>query len=211
MTLDEAIRIAVDAHAGQLDKAGKPYILHPLRVMMTVEGPFLDSARKVAVLHDVVEDSEWTLESLDAKFGLTVEEQAALRLLTHGEHEDYATYIERVAGSPLADRREGRRPARQPRRHPARGSYRTRREAHLQVPPIAEEVDLDAALAARALRDGGEGGALAATGGALRRPAVELAEGCPGPVPQVASGLVVSKLGSMCPHGARALVRTPGG
>ena len=102
MTLEEAIRVAVDAHAGQLDKAGKPYILHPLRVMMTVEGPFLDSARKVAVLHDVVEDSEWTLESLDAKLGLTSEEQAALRLLTHGEHEDYATYIERVAGSPLA-------------------------------------------------------------------------------------------------------------
>ena len=102
MTLDEAIRVAVDAHAGQLDKAGKPYILHPLRVMMTVEGPSLDSARKVAVLHDVVEDSEWTLESLDAKFGLTSEEQAALRLLTHGEHEDYATYIERVAGNPLA-------------------------------------------------------------------------------------------------------------
>ena len=102
MTLDEALRVAVDAHAGKLDKAGKPYILHPVRVMMTVQGPDLESARKVAVLHDVVEDSEWTLESLDAKFGLTVEEQAALRLLTHGEQEDYATYIERVAGSPLA-------------------------------------------------------------------------------------------------------------
>jgi (p)ppGpp synthase/HD superfamily hydrolase len=69
----------VDAHAGQLDKAGKPYILHPIRVMMTVEGPSLDSARKVAILHDVVEDSPWTVESLDAKFGLTSEEQAALR------------------------------------------------------------------------------------------------------------------------------------
>ena len=92
----------MDAHAGQLDKAGKPYILHPLRVMMTVESPSLDSARKVAVLHDVVEDSEWTIESLDAKFGLTAEEQAALRLLTHGDDEDYAAYIERVAEDPLA-------------------------------------------------------------------------------------------------------------
>ena len=52
MTIDEAIRVAVDAHAGQLDKAGRPYILHPLRVMMTVEGPSLDSARKVADLRD---------------------------------------------------------------------------------------------------------------------------------------------------------------
>ena len=102
MTLDEAIGVAVAAHAGQLDKAGKPYILHPLRVMMTVESPSLDSARKIAVLHDVVEDSEWTIESLDAKFGLTAEEQAALRLLTHGDDEDYAAYIEKVATNPLA-------------------------------------------------------------------------------------------------------------
>jgi (p)ppGpp synthase/HD superfamily hydrolase len=70
--------------------------------MMTVESQTLDSARIVAVLHDVAEDSEWTVESLDAKFGLTTDEQAALRLLTHGDDEDYATYIERVATSPLA-------------------------------------------------------------------------------------------------------------
>ena len=102
MTLDEAIGVAVAAHAGQLDKAGKAYILHPLRVMMTVESRSLDSARKIAVLHDVVEDSEWTIESLHAKYGLTSDEQAALRLLTHGDGDDYAAYIERVATSPLA-------------------------------------------------------------------------------------------------------------
>ena len=102
MTLEEAIRVAVDAHAGQIDKAGKPYILHPLRVMMTVESPSLDSARKVAILHDVAEDSRWTLESLDAAHGLSSEEQAALRLLTHGEHEDYDAYVERPASNPLA-------------------------------------------------------------------------------------------------------------
>lgn len=102
MTLDEAIGVAVAAHAGQLDKAGKPYILHPLRVMMTVESPSLDSARKIAVLHDVVEDSEWTIESLDGKFGLSSEEQAAIRLLSHDDDEEYADYIERVATNPLA-------------------------------------------------------------------------------------------------------------
>jgi (p)ppGpp synthase/HD superfamily hydrolase len=102
MTLDEALRIAVDAHAGQLDKAGKPYILHPLRVMMTVESPSLDSARKVAILHDVVEDSPWTVESLDARFGLTHEEQAALRLLSHAHGDDYDAYVEQVATDPLA-------------------------------------------------------------------------------------------------------------
>ena len=102
MTLDEAISVAVAAHAGQLDKAGKPYVLHPLRVMMAVESPSLESARKVAVLHDVAEDSEWSIESLHAKFGLTSEEQAALRLLTHSDGDDYAAYIERVATNPLA-------------------------------------------------------------------------------------------------------------
>lgn len=102
MTLDEAIRVAVDAHAGQLDKAGKPYILHPLRVMMTVESPSLDSARKVAVLHDVIEDSDWTVESLDAKFGLTPEEQAALGLLSHAHDVDYDAYVEKVASDQLA-------------------------------------------------------------------------------------------------------------
>ena len=132
MTLDEAIGVAVAAHAGQPDKAGKPYILHPLRVMLTVESPSLDWARKIAVLHDVVEDSEWTIESLHAKYGLTAEEQAALRLLTHGDDEDYAVYIEKVATNSLA-RREARRPAGQPRRHPPGAGDRAGREANHQA------------------------------------------------------------------------------
>ena len=70
--------------------------------MITVESPFLDSARKVAILHDVVEDSPWTVESLDAKFGLTSQEQAALRLLTHGPDEDYDAYVERLATNRIA-------------------------------------------------------------------------------------------------------------
>ena len=102
MRIDKAIEVAAKAHLGQLDKAGKPYILHPLRVMMSVEGPSLDSARIVAVLHDVVEDSEWTVEKLEVAFGLTVEEQAALRLLTHGDGEDYDAYVDRLASNPLA-------------------------------------------------------------------------------------------------------------
>ena len=82
MTLDDAIKVAVETHAGQLDKAGKPYILHPLRVMMTVESPNLDGARLIAVLHDVIEDSEkWTIEQLDA---------------------DYDAYIDELAPNPLA-------------------------------------------------------------------------------------------------------------
>ena len=50
-----AIKIAVNVHEGQTDKGGNPYILHPLRVMMSVES---ESEKIVAILHDVVEDSD---------------------------------------------------------------------------------------------------------------------------------------------------------
>lgn len=60
-TLERAIEIAAKAHAGQRDKAGQPYILHPLRVMLRVHG---DSERIAAVLHDVVEDTAVTLQQL---------------------------------------------------------------------------------------------------------------------------------------------------
>ena len=102
MTIEQAIEVALKAHAGQVDKAGQPYILHPLRVMMTVESPSLASARVVAMLHDVVEDSEWTVEGLASAYGLTPDEQAALRLLTHDDGEEYAAYVESVAANPLA-------------------------------------------------------------------------------------------------------------
>lgn len=59
--LERAIDIAVKAHAGQLDKAGEPYILHPLRVMLSCTS---EDARIVGVLHDVVEDTEWTFQQL---------------------------------------------------------------------------------------------------------------------------------------------------
>ena len=55
-TLERAIQIAALAHAGQFDKAGQPYILHPLRVMFRMEE---EHERIAAVLHDVVEDSPW--------------------------------------------------------------------------------------------------------------------------------------------------------
>lgn len=59
--LDKAIRIATIAHEGQKDKAGAPYILHPLRVMMTLSD---ETERICAVLHDVIEDTDITIEYL---------------------------------------------------------------------------------------------------------------------------------------------------
>jgi (p)ppGpp synthase/HD superfamily hydrolase len=64
-TIERAVAIAAEAHAGQTDKAGAPYLLHPLRVMLSVSTP---EERIVAVLHDVMEDCpSWTLDRLRAE------------------------------------------------------------------------------------------------------------------------------------------------
>ena len=60
-TLERAIEIAAKAHSGQVDKAGEPYILHPIQVMLRVTG---EEQRVVAILHDVLEDSDVSVEDL---------------------------------------------------------------------------------------------------------------------------------------------------
>ena len=96
--LERAIEIAVEAHQGQVDKGGSPYILHPLRVMMSVNG---ESEKIVAVLHDVVEDSDWTFEALFAE-GFSVEVIGALKSVTkESEDEDYDLFIQRAMRNPI--------------------------------------------------------------------------------------------------------------
>lgn len=97
-SLERAIVIASEAHAGQVDKAGAPYILHPLRVMLGVEGV---EARIAAVLHDVVEDTEWTLDGLRAEgFGEAV--VAAVDALTRRDGEIYLDFCRRAAENAIA-------------------------------------------------------------------------------------------------------------
>ena len=98
-TLERAIQIATEAHKGQLDKAGKDYICHPLRVM---EMGKTEEEKMVGVLHDVVEDGDWTFEELEAE-GFSKEVIAALRCVTKtSENENYDDFIERVKKNPLA-------------------------------------------------------------------------------------------------------------
>jgi (p)ppGpp synthase/HD superfamily hydrolase len=99
-TLEDAIALAVEAHRGQRDKAGQTYLLHPLRVMMRLEG---ETERMVAVLHDVVEDSAYTMERLRG-LGYPEEVLGALDCLTKREGETYEAFIERVLPHPLARR-----------------------------------------------------------------------------------------------------------
>ena len=83
--LERAINIAVEAHHGQRDRNGQPYIMHPIRVM----GRVLTTPEKiVAILHDVVEDTEWTLDAL-RKDGFPADVLDALDCVTKREGEDY--------------------------------------------------------------------------------------------------------------------------
>ena len=97
-TLERAIEIAATAHAGQQDKAGAPYILHPLRVMLAQKEP---AQRIAAVLHDVVEDTPWTLEQLRAE-GFGDDVLRAVDALTKREGEDYFAFIDRAGRDPVA-------------------------------------------------------------------------------------------------------------
>ncbi|HEY5564897.1 MAG TPA: HD domain-containing protein [Rhodothermia bacterium] len=98
-TLRRAIEIAMEAHRGQVDKHGAPYILHPLCVMAAVSSP---EAQIVAALHDVVEDHEdWTVDRL-AREGFDQSIVEAVAALTRDPDDEYFDYVRRLSSNPLA-------------------------------------------------------------------------------------------------------------
>ena len=92
-----AMQIAYAAHHGQVDKAGVPYIFHPLHL---AEGMDEEISCCAALLHDTVEDTEITLEALAAEFPAEVVE--AVRLLTHNPETDYFDYVRQIRSNPIA-------------------------------------------------------------------------------------------------------------
>jgi (p)ppGpp synthase/HD superfamily hydrolase len=88
--IEKAIQIACEAHRGQVDKGGEPYILHPLRVMMQMTD---NESRIIAVLHDVAEDSGYSIENLSYTFDEDI--GFAIERLTRRQGEDYLQYISR--------------------------------------------------------------------------------------------------------------------
>jgi (p)ppGpp synthase/HD superfamily hydrolase len=96
--LERAIEIAVTAHKDQVDKAGKPYILHPLRLMFRMQ---TENEMIAAILHDVVEDTDWTIEKLEAE-EFDEEVINAVRLLTHNKKVPYKKYIEAIKANKIA-------------------------------------------------------------------------------------------------------------
>ena len=112
MNLENAIKIAVEAHTGQVDKGGSPYILHPLRVMLSLDK---EEERIVGVLHDVVEDcAGWSWERLEAEgfseeiiqalksVSKTPEEEAEYQSLPEDQRLDhYLRFIERAKANEI--------------------------------------------------------------------------------------------------------------
>ncbi|MCK6073901.1 HD domain-containing protein [Paenibacillus silvae] len=98
MDIELAISIALEAHKGQLDKGGNPYILHPLAVMNRVE---TIEEKIVAVLHDVIEDTEVTIEQL-RELGFSEEIVKAIGLLTRSKEDSYEQFIEKTTTNRIA-------------------------------------------------------------------------------------------------------------
>ncbi len=97
-TVDDAVRIAADAHKDQIDKSGRPYIGHPMRVMARVEG---EHAKMAAVLHDVIEDTPVTADDLRAA-GCPEDVVATVIALSKTKGEPMPDYLSRVAKDPVA-------------------------------------------------------------------------------------------------------------
>jgi len=101
MTLKEAILLATEKHGECRDRCGVLYILHPIAVMMDLQKRGCDEVvLKVAVLHDVIEDTD--VELVDICDQLTQREYDALKAITKLDEEDYWTYIKRVKENEIA-------------------------------------------------------------------------------------------------------------
>lgn len=96
--LDQAIAIAAKAHVGQVDKAGQPYILHPLRLMFRFQS---EDEMIVAVMHDVIEDSTFTHDDLK-NCGFSEVILDAIECLTKRSGENYESFVSRILQNGLA-------------------------------------------------------------------------------------------------------------
>ena len=93
----EAMKIAFSAHNGQVDKGGVPYIFHPYHLAEQMKD---EITACVALLHDVMEDTDVTYEELSSKFPKEVMD--ALELLTHKNGTDYFDYVRAIKQNPYA-------------------------------------------------------------------------------------------------------------
>ena len=98
--IEKSLEIALKAYSGQKDKAGKTYILHPLRLMAKM---VTEEEMSVALLHDVIEDSAYTADDL-LNEGIPSNVVDAVKLLSKVDGEDYDQFIDRVLTNDLASK-----------------------------------------------------------------------------------------------------------
>lgn len=96
---NKAMKLAYTAHEGQVDKCGQPYIFHPYHLAEQMDD---EISTCVALLHDVVEDTDVTLDDLEKQFPPEVVE--CVRLLTHDPAVDYFDYVRAIKGHPVAQK-----------------------------------------------------------------------------------------------------------
>ena len=94
----EAMKLCFEAHKDQKDKSGIPYVFHPIHLAEQMKD---EKTTVVAMLHDVIEDTEYTMEDLEEKgFGNDILE--AISLMTHNDGSNYMDYVARIKGNPIA-------------------------------------------------------------------------------------------------------------
>ena len=99
-TLDtkKALKLCFEAHKNQVDKSGLPYVFHPFHLAEQMK---TEQTTIVALLHDVVEDSKYTIDDLK-NMGFSKEVTDAIALMTHADDVDYMDYVRAIAKNPIA-------------------------------------------------------------------------------------------------------------
>lgn len=97
-TTKKALKLCFQAHKEQLDKSGMPYVFHPFHLAEQMD---TEDTTVIALLHDVVEDTDYTLDDL-TKLGFSASIIEALALMTHDPKMPYMEYVEKISSNPLA-------------------------------------------------------------------------------------------------------------
>lgn len=94
----KALKLCFEAHKDQVDKSGMPYVFHPFHLAEQMRD---EVTTIVALLHDVMEDTDYTLEDLE-RMGFPQEALEALALLTHDPWVHYMDYVKQIKKNPVA-------------------------------------------------------------------------------------------------------------
>ena len=93
-----ALKLCFEAHKDQIDKSGMPYVFHPFHLAEQMAD---ENTTIVALLHDVIEDTEYTLDDL-RKFGFAEDVLSAISLMTHADDVPYMEYVVKIKTNPIA-------------------------------------------------------------------------------------------------------------